>query len=192
MVITQNDVNNDMKLISESIEDINRPLVSPSQALKLAMLWPGLCIGGYFVAAAWMLITFTVPNDGSIFNQVDPLIHYIGGNLAFFALALGFALAIGGGLYGPALFYLTIPDEVRKNSILIRSLKKTARRSGVFFLVCNLALAGLALFYRDALFGAPFLLIISFLIVQGIVSAEMTRFGIAPVMKKLISLTRKI
>lgn len=192
MVITQLDVNNDLHMLTKCMEDNNRPVVSPLSAMKLAMLWPGICLGGYTVAVLWMLVTFSLPNDGSVFNTVDPLFHYIGGNLAASALTMLFALGIGFGLYGPALLYLTIPKEVRDKSILIQSLKKTLLRIGVFFAACNLSLAFVSIFYRDALFGAPFLMVITFLIMQFVFSAELSRYGISAVMSKLSKLARKI
>lgn len=192
MVITQNDVKNDINMLMQSMEDKDRPIVSPLHALKLAMLWPGICLVGYAIAVVMMLLNFTIPNDNSLFNTVDPLFHYIGGNLAFSALTLVFGLGIGVGWYGPALIYLSIPKEVKAKSILINSLKKTASRMGVFFITCNLILAVLAIFYRDALYVAPFLLVVTFLITQGVVSAELTRYGLPSAITKLGKLVRKI
>ena len=63
---------------------------------------------------------------------------------------------------------------------------------GVFFITCNLILAVLAIFYRDALYVAPFLLVVTFLITQGVVSAELTRYGLPSAITKLGKLVRKI
>lgn len=187
MVITRNDINNDMKILSDSISDMNRPLVSPGKALKLALFWPGVCVLGYAVAVILMVVNFVPSHDFGMFS-ISGLI----GNL--FVAAIGVLFALGGGLgfYGPALMYLTIPEDVRKKSIIIDRLKKILIKACVFFLVCNFALALFACFYRDAIYGMPVLVFLSFFITQSIISAEIARYGVAPAMEKMVSLARKI
>lgn len=190
MVITQNDVGNDIKMITDSLSDKNRPLVAPLAALKIAMLWPGLCLLAYLSAFAWIIFT-SVPVYTNHGDPVSIFSDYSFG-FVFTGLAVVFGLAIGAGMYGPALFYLTIPEAVRGQSLIIRNMKKLVKKVGVFFMVCNLALAVAACFYRELIVASPFLLLFSFIIMQGILSAEMTRYGIAPLMKKMVSLARKI
>jgi len=190
MVITQNDVGNDIKMITDSLADKNRPLVAPLAALKLAMLWPGLCLIGYLVALMWVL-----GNYAPVFNSFGDAVSLgsdYGMGFAAAALTVVFALAIGAGMYGPALLYLTIPENIRRQSVIIKNMKKLAKNLGMFFIVCNFMLAIVVCFYRDLIVASPFVLLLSFIIMQGILSAEMTRYGIAPLMKKMVSLARKI
>lgn len=190
MVITQNDVGNDVKLITDSLADKNRPLVAPVAALKIAMLWPGLCLMGYLSALLWVLMTYT-PVFNSFGDPVSLGSDY-GMGLAASALTIAFALAIGAGMYGPALLYLTIPEKIREQSLVISNMKKLVQKVGLFFILCNFMLAVAVCFYRDLIVASPLLLLFSFIIMQGIISAEMTRYGIAPIMKKMVSLARKI
>jgi len=190
MVITQNDVGNDIKMITDSLSDKNRPLIAPVAALKIAMLWPGLCLLGYLSAFAWIISTYVPVYD--VYG--DPVSIFWDYSFGFASLSVTviFGLAIGAGMYGPALFYLTIPETIRDQSLIISHMKKLAKKLGVFFILCNLALALAVCFYSELMVASPFLLMFSFIIMQGILSAEMTRYGIAPLMKKMVSLARKI
>lgn len=190
MVITQNDVGNDIKMITDSLSDKNRPLIAPVAALKIAMLWPGLCLLGYLSAFVWIIST-SVPVYDVYGDPVSIFRDYSFG-FVFTGLAVVFGLAFGAGLYGPALFYLTIPEVIREQSLIISHMKNLAKKLGVFFILCNFSLALAACFYRELMVASPFLLMFSFIIMQGILSAEMTRYGIAPLMKKMVSLARKI
>lgn len=190
MVITQNDVGNDIKMITDSLSDNSRPLVSPVSALKMAMLWPGLCFLGYLAAIIWIVSTYTPGYDS--YGDSISIFREFGLGFAFSGGTLVLALILGAGLYAPAVFYLSIPESVRNSSVVIVSLKKTAYRVGGCFISLNLLLAVAACFYRELMVASPFMLMFSFVIMQGILSAEMTRYGIAPLMKKMASLARKI
>ncbi|HEY3591473.1 MAG TPA: hypothetical protein VGL07_15650 [Buttiauxella sp.] len=187
MDITRNDINNDIKMLSDSVADMDRPLVSPRKALKLALFWPGICVLGYTVAVVWMIVTF-VPSHNFGMLSISGLV----GN--FFVAAIGalFALGFGLGFYGPALMYLTIPEDIRNKSIIITRLKRLAKKVWTFFLVCHFALALFSCFYRDAIYGMIPLVFLSFFITQSIISAEIGRYGIAPAMEKMVSLARKV
>lgn len=191
MILTQNDINNDIKMLSDSVTDIHRPLVSPGKALKLALFWPGICVLSYAVAVIWMVVKF-IPPDEPFFASLSPYIHYLGGNFAAAAVGTVFALGIGLGFYGPALMYLTIPEDIRNKSIIINRAKRIVKKVGGFFLVCHFALALLTCFISDAIYGMPVLVMLSFFITKGIISAEIARYGVAPAMKKMVSLARKI
>jgi hypothetical protein len=185
-----NDVNNDIKMLSDSMADINSPLIPTGKVFRLAMLWPGLCISGYAIAVGLMVANFKAPSN-QLYDVPDPLLHYLCTNLVAGALCALFAIFLGVGLYGPALMYLTIPEKVRNKSIIITMLRKKITRIGCFFLFCNLALAMVACFYRDVIYCAPVLMMMSFFIMQWIVSAELMRYGIAPFMKKMVAMSRK-
>jgi len=190
MVITQNDVGNDIKMITNSLSAKNRPLVAPVAALKIAMLWPGLCLLGYLAALIWIVSTYVPGYDA--YGDTVTIFREFGLGFAFLGGTFVLGLILGAGLYAPALFYLSIPESVRHNSVVIASLKKTAFRVGGSFIILNLSLAVAVCFFHELMVASPFLLMFSFIIMQGILSAEMTRYGVAPLMKKMVSLARKI
>lgn len=192
MLLTQNDINNDIKMLSDSVVDIHRPLVPPGKALKLALLWPGICVLSYTVAVIWMIVTF-VPSPDAYGDPISLLSgDGLGGNLIAAAFGTVFAFGFGFGFYGPALMYLTIPEDVRTKSIIITRIKRIVTKVWGFFLVCHFALVLFSCFYRDAIYGMPVLVMLSFFVTQGIISAEIARYGVAPAMEKMVSLARKI
>lgn len=191
MVITQNDVNNDLNMLTSELAGQNRQLVSPVAALKLSMAWPMVCVSAYAISLAVSVMLFKTPDD-PFFSGLNPYFHYMGADLAAGAISLFFALAIGFGLYGPAMAYLSIPKEVRQKSLIISRLKKTAAKMAVITAGCNFVLAIISLFYSAAICAAPIMLLVTFLVMQGVMSAEITRYGMSTVIGKVSKLLKKI
>lgn len=190
MMVTQADINNDLHMLIQNMEDDSKPLVNPKNALKISMFWPLSCVLCYVVAMLFIALKFE-PYIDHFDHKVTVLKEY-GFVFMFGGMSILFALFIGAALYGPALAYLTLSKEVRDSSIIISRLKKLVIKSGRFFFFCNSALAVICLWLPELLVAAPFLMMFSFLIMQGIVSAEATRYGIAPIIGKLTKLTKKI
>ncbi|EGT4277863.1 MULTISPECIES: hypothetical protein [Enterobacteriaceae] len=190
MVITRVDVNNDIRMLMQSMEDANRPLVSPKQALSLSMLWPMGCALSYGLAMLWTFFNYEPGIDP--FGNTTTLMRDYGFVFLFGFLSLLFALVISFGLYGPALAYLSLDEEVRKKSILVKRFKNLASKLGKFFFICNVGLALFSFKLPELLVASPFMLLFSFLIMQGIISAEATRYGISSIMGKLTKLAKKI
>ncbi|EAY5808099.1 hypothetical protein AB0T78_003945 [Salmonella enterica] len=189
-MITQTDVNNDIRMLAESIEDSKRPLISPLQALKLSMLLPLSCAAVYAIAVTWTIYSFVPHIDH--FDNMTTLTGEYGGVLAASALALFFSLMIGISLYGPALVYLSLSKEVRDKSLIIGHFKKIIRKLTLLFLFCNITVAVVSLEVPWVLVLSPLAIFVPFLIMQGVISAEMARYGIGPVLGKLTKLARKI
>lgn len=190
MVITQADVNNDIRMLAESIEDDRRVLVSPLHALKLSMLWPLSCAVVYAIAISWIAYDFAPHVDH--FDNMTTLTGEYGFVIAASAIAIVFSLLIGVSLYGPALAYLSLSKEAREKSLIIGRLKKISFKMGLFFFLCNLAVAIVSFKIPYVLAVSPAALIISFLIMQGVIGAEMTRYGMSTVFGKLNKLAKKI
>ncbi|MDZ5641618.1 hypothetical protein [Enterobacter sp. A103] len=190
MTITQADVNKDICMLASSIEDENRPLVSPIQALKISMLWPLSCAAVYAISVSWAIYNFTPHIDH--FDNMTTLTGEYGFVLAACALAIVFCLFIGASLYGPALAYLSLSKEARDKSLIIGRLKKVTMKLGMFFLVCNIGIAVFSIKFPSVLVISPFSIIVSFLITQGVVGAEVSRYGISAIFGKLNKLAKKI
>lgn len=190
MAITQADVNKDIRMLADSIEDENRPLVNPVQALKISMLWPLSCAAVYAIAVSWAIYNFTPHIDH--FDNMTTLTGEYGFVLAACSLAILFCLFIGASLYGPALAYLSLSEEARDKSLIIRRLKKVTLKVGGFFLLCNLGIAVLSIKFPSVLVISPFSIIVSFLITQGVVGAEAARYGISSIFGKVNKLANKI
>lgn len=122
MAITQKEVKKDIRMLVDSMEDGNRPLVSPLHALKISMLWPLSCAAVYSITISWLIYNFTPGVD--LFNNATTLTGEYGHVLAFCSIAIVFCLFISAALYGPALAYLSLGEEARGKSLIIDRLKK--------------------------------------------------------------------
>lgn len=189
-MITQADVNNDIRMLAESIEDYNRPLISPLHALKLSMLLPLSCAAVYALAVMWTVYSFVPHIDH--FDNMTTLTGEYGFILAASSLALVFSLFIGMALYGPALAYLSLSKEARAKSLIIGRLKKIVSKFAVFFFLCNTSVAVISVEAPWVLVLSPVAIMLPFLIMQTVVSAEMTRYGIGPILGKLKSISQKV
>lgn len=190
MLVTQADVNKDLRMLIENLEDDNRPLVNPKNALKISMGWSLSCVLCYAIVIFVIALKFK-PYIDHFGNEVSVLREY-GFVFAFGTMSIVFALFIGAALYMPALAYLTLSKEVRDQSIIITRLKTLVIKLGRVFFLCNLGLAIVCLWIPEFLVAAPFVIMFSFLIIQGVVSAEATRYGLAPIIGRLTKLAKKI
>lgn len=190
MLITQNDVDNDLRMLAESFQNKNAPLARPVQAIKLSMFWPLSCIAGYTVAVLWNVYRFE-PTTG-LFGNMTSITGEYGYMLVAWGLSIIFSIFIFAGLYGPALAYLTISEAAKQKSIVVASLKRLSKKLIFYTLALNLLTAVVGMVIPDILVLSPALIAISFLIMQGVISAEITRYGLGSLLRKMSNLTNKI
>lgn len=189
--ITRNDINQDISLLTNSLSDNELPLVSPGSALKLSMVFPFSFISIYTMAICWRWYFFVPKEDA--FGYSRTFIESMSSELGFAAFGVLCALIIGASLYGPSLLYLSIPSHVREKSLVINKMKSLIRKMAAIVMLANLIIAVIgATWFAEVIAAAPFAIMLSFFLMQWVVSAEITRYGIGPVMKKLSSLVKKI
>lgn len=94
--------------------------------------------------------------------------------------------------YNNLLIYLTIPDEVRKTSLVVGHLKKIVFRTVIFFLGLMLISVILSSFISWFAFGVPILEFALFFVVNLIVGMEINRLGAGLALEKISSLIKKI
>lgn len=190
MVITQKVVNDDLNMLLQSMDSENRPLASAKKAFKLSMVWPMSCVIGYALAMLWVIYKFKPHND--LFDNATTLTGEYGFALAAVAVSVFFAFIISAILYGPVLAYLSIEESIRRKSVIISRIKESVLKTSAFFFVINVTLAVFSLYRPEFLAASPFALMISFLIIQFVLSAQVARYGISSVMSKLSKLVKKI
>lgn len=177
-------------MLTESIDDFNRPLISPLHALKLSMILPLSCAAVHVLAVMWAVYSFVPHIDH--FGNMTTLTGEYGFILAASSLTLVFALFIGMALYGPTLTYLSLSKEARAKSQIIGRLKKIVSKFAMIAFLCNVVLALASLKAPWALVLSPIAIMIPFLILQAVVSAEIARYGIGPILGKLKGISQKI
>ncbi|KGT92355.1 hypothetical protein [Enterobacter cancerogenus] len=94
--------------------------------------------------------------------------------------------------YNNLLIYLTIPDEVRKTSLVVGHLEKIVFRTVIFFLGLMLISVILSSFISWFAFGVPILEFALFFVVNLIVGMEINRLGAGLALEKISSLIKKI
>lgn len=189
--VTRNDVSRDMAMLTESLQDTDRPLVSPLSALKLSMLWPITCVMAYVVALLWLSFSY-VPEVDS-FGAVITFAEGMQTEIITTFLTLLCALMAGLNIYNLALIYLSFGNEIRQQSLILSKFKKMVKRMALSTIILNWLLALAGCFINPVFIAAgPFMFIISAIAMQFAVSTEITRYGIGPVMKKLSELVKKI
>lgn len=189
MLLTQNDVKNDIDLIINNVNRGENLIPSTLNALKISSILPATCLALYALTLAYNVFTFTPPVDDA---WINPVMHYLGGMLAFGAFTFLLSLGVVGGLYGPAMAYLALPLDVRKKSLILKELKGTFKRTGGMITVINLFYAVLCVFYPDAFYGAPVVFLLSFIALQLVMSTQISRYGLAGLMQNIAKLAKKI
>lgn len=189
--VTKNDVSRDMALLTQSLKDDDRPLVSPLSALKLSMLWPVACVSGYVVALLWIATTYVPEIDA--FGTVVTFAQSMQTEIITTSIALLCAVVFGLNIYNLAIVYLSFGSKARQQSIICNGFKKVIKRMAISTIILNWAIAlGGCLINPVLIAAGPFMFIMSAIAMQFIVSTEITRYGIGPIMKKLSALVKKI
>lgn len=184
--MTNNDVTREIEFIFENLSNGENSIPSPFEALKISAVFPVTCLAFYAISLSYIVYSFVPPDD----VWINPVIHYLGGLLAFGCFTLILSLAIVAMLYGPSMLFVSIPRDVRSKSILLNKLSGFYRRSCAVFITINGVYALFVGFYPNAFYVAPFVFLLSYLIMQGMISAELTRYGLSSVIRKLRSLIR--
>ncbi|EHV9142496.1 hypothetical protein K1K55_004074 [Salmonella enterica] len=190
MVITQNDVKNDLHMLVGSINDGSKQLAKPIEALKISMLWPLSSVAGYLLSMLWLSITYQ--SYVNHFDNVVTLLDEYGFAIGFGAISIVFSLFIGFALYGQAIAYLSLGKEARDNSIIIDKLKRLISKLGFLTFFANVLLAVATIYIPDLLVGAPLMLMFSFIVMQMIISAEISRYGLGVVLGKINKIVEKL
>ena len=183
-----NDIKKDADFIFESLASGERLIPSAFDVIKSSAVFPMSCLSFYALSLAYIIYSFVPPED----VWINPILHYQGLTLAFGGFTLILAIAIMAMLYTPFMLLISIPKEVRIKSLLIQRLTALFRKISEVAIVINGMLAIAAAFIPQLFYAAPFVLLISYLIMQASISSELTRYGIAGAMNKFAKIIKKI
>lgn len=161
---------------------------SAFDAIKLSAIFPLSCLSLYALSLAHIIFSFVPPDD----VWVNPIIHYQGLTLAFGGFTLLLSIAIIAMMYTPFMLLTSLPIQVRVQSILVQKLSRTYKNTCKVMIVANGLFAVSSALLPQLFYAAPFVLLISYLIMQAIISSELTRYGIAGAMSKFAKLVKKI
>lgn len=94
--------------------------------------------------------------------------------------------------YNNLIMYLTLSEELRKNSLILNHLRKVVQKTVVFFLVIMILSAILSGFVSWLAFGVPAAELALFFIVNLVVGMEMNRLGAGLALEKISNLIKNI
>lgn len=182
------DVKKDADFVFEKLASGKKLIPSAFDAIKLSAVFPLTCVSFYALSLAYIIYTFVPPDD----VWINPTLHYQGELLAFGGFALILSIAIMAMMYTPFLLLTSIPKEVRVNSLLIKRLVFLYKTICKVSIIINAVFAVVAALNPQFFYAVPFVLLISYLIMQAIITSELTRYGVAGAMSKFTNLIKKI
>jgi len=95
-------------------------------------------------------------------------------------------------VYNNLIMYLTLSEELRENSLVLRRLRKVVKRTVALLLVIMLISAILSGFISWLAFGVPAAELALFFIVNLVVGMEINRLGAGLALEKISSVIKKI
>lgn len=95
-------------------------------------------------------------------------------------------------VYNNLIMYLTLSEELRENSLVLRHLRKVVKRTVALLLVIMLISAILSGFISWLAFGVPAAELALFFIVNLVVGMEINRLGAGLALEKISSVIKKI
>ena len=93
--------------------------------------------------------------------------------------------------YSKLMMYFTVPEDVRKNSLILNHLQKITVRVVKFFIFMMFLSLVLAAFNPLFTFAIPALLFVMIFAMGFIVGSEINRFGTGLALEKVSSLIKK-
>lgn len=182
------DIKKDADFVFDSLASGKQSVPSVFDVIKLSAVYPLSCLSFYVLSLAYIIYSFVPPDD----VWINPTLHYQGLILAFGGFTLILSIAIMAMSYTPFMLLASIPKEVRIKSYLVQKLTGLFKKICTASIVINGIFAVVAAFNPQLFYAAPFVLLISYLIMQAIISSELMRYGIAGAMSKFAQLIKKI
>ncbi|QAV47700.1 hypothetical protein [Pantoea agglomerans] len=182
------DIKKDADYLLNSFASGEQQVPNALDAMKLSAAFPVTCLSLYALSFAYIIYSFVPPDD----VWINPTLHYQGLTLAFGGFTLILSLAIMAMTYTPFLLLTAIPQTVRSKSLLVQKLSRTYKNTCIAAIFGNGIFALIAAWNPQLFYAAPFMLLISHLIMQAIISSELTRYGIAGAMSKFAKIIKNI
>jgi hypothetical protein len=182
------DIKKDADYLLNSFASGEQQVPNALEAMKLSAAFPVTCLSLYALSFAYIIYSFVPPDD----VWINPTLHYQGLTLAFGGFTLILSLAIMAMTYTPFLLLTAIPQKVRSKSLLVQKLSRTYKNTCIAAVFGNGLFALMTALNPQLFYAAPFVLLISHLIIQAIISSELTRYGIAGAMSKFAKIIKSI
>ncbi|MGC0797406.1 hypothetical protein WKH24_21935 [Pantoea agglomerans] len=187
---TKAEIDADMTMLTQKIASGSTVIASSSDLLKKA----------FFIPALSLLLSLVNTWTFYYINSLRYKYAYSEGYIDFLTsdglmviiptVVVGMIFSIMA--YNNLLLYLSIPEDVRKKSLLFSHLRKIVFRTVFFFLAMMLVSVILSSFISWFAFGVPALEFAMLFIVNLIIGMEINRLGAGLALEKISNLIKKI
>ncbi len=187
-ILTAAQVEADVNYLIDGLEANKRLIPASSALLKKSSVIPLLTI----FMSALSTVVFYVSSEWSELSVADFFHFFMTEAWVVVAPAAIIGLFFILFTYNKLLMYYSVPEEVRKKSVILIHLKKITVRIVKLFIammVCSVVLAALSPWFT---FAIPALLLVLIFAAGFIVGAEINRFGTGLALEKISKLINKI
>ncbi len=176
MILTHDDVKNDIRKVMDKLGNGSLKLANPLQAFKLSALYTLPCTVLY--ALTTLYIYMVISNSATVIYG--------------FLIMLLCSMLLTVIQYSNTLMYLSMPDDVRRESIVINKIKKTYLRVVSLTVIVNIVATLVFFLTKQYLIAIPVCFIAGFVLNQVVLSAEISRYGIGVLIEKTSGLMKRI
>ncbi|HDR2789684.1 TPA: hypothetical protein QCJ61_003788 [Enterobacter asburiae] len=189
MAYTNGDAKKEIAEIISGIGSDERPVSSTKEAFKIVAIYPILML--FTVILMWFvfyaIMVLTGDNSGqkiSFYFEAAQLIMGYGGwvSIGVTTVVAIFFILIN---YSTALLYLSIPEDIRRRSKILATMKSTVKKTSLMLWVgaTLLSFVGVWSDWMILLAGSiPAVLFISIFIINGYLGIQSARYGLGSLM----------
>ncbi|ORM90093.1 hypothetical protein HA50_26340 [Pantoea cypripedii] len=185
---TMTKVDDDVSMLIESLSSSNRLIPSSLRLLKLSFVVPAIALIAAFMSD---VIGYASLSD-SQFSLQGYYFYFLSDGWAVVVPTLLIGLLFAFMTYNNLMLYMAVPENARRNSLVLSHLRKIAKRTVNVFLLLMFVSAILSVFKAWAALAIPALEFALLFAVNMIVGAEINRLGAGLALEKISNLIKKI
>ncbi|ENU1173963.1 TPA: hypothetical protein RKY22_005225 [Klebsiella michiganensis] len=188
MNVTYKEIKNDIRVITDALDNEERFPPSTARCFLLCATVPTLCV---LINALFFVEICAFSNGKSVlsFSNLTYLYKGFSAIPVYAALVIAFVQVL---MFAPQVcLYLSIPYHVRKNSLIIRGLKKIT--TSALFMMVGLVFAAnfIAIQSPMMLFATPVIMVLSILSFNYVIGFQIAKYGLSPVIARLSKALRE-
>ena len=187
---TKTEIDADIAMLADNISSGNRIIPSNSDLLRRCFFIPVVSL---ILSLVSTLVFYLVDSHRYKNLYSDGFFNFLTSEgWVVIAPTVIIGLLFSFMTYNNLILYLTISNEVREKSLVLRHLKKVVKKVVVFFLGVMLLSTLLCAFIHWLAFGVPASEAALFFIVNIVVGMEINRLGAGVALEKVSNLLKKI
>lgn len=186
--VMASDISADLSMLMDGFSSDTRMIPSSSSMLKKSLLIPAIAVMLSIISSAIVYFTGYKP-------QMDLqgfISYFMADGWIIVAPTIPIGLLFTLMAYNNVLLYMSVPENVRKKSLVIAHLKKIAKKTVTFFvtlMILATILSGYSNWFAFSISGLLFALLF---VVNLLVGVEINRLGAGFAIEKISNFIKKI